>query len=71
MDEATLANLQKEIRIASTLGTAGETGTGFGFYQMRTQIERMSGSMELRSKPGSGTTVTFSLRVAILKKAAA
>jgi signal transduction histidine kinase len=47
--------------IESTRGTAGEKGTGLGLSVVRDLVNINKGTFHIESKPGSGTSVTFSL----------
>lgn len=44
-------------------------GYGLGLYLVRVLIEAMHGTLSLRSKPGQGTTVTFTLPLACAQNA--
>ncbi len=45
----------------STIGTMKETGTGMGLVFCRDFIEKSSGSMEIISSPGNGTTIIINI----------
>ena len=52
--------------ILARLGKKGEThgkagGTGLGLYHARTTVESWGGSLEIKSEPGKGTTMSISL----------
>ncbi|MCF8345982.1 MAG: sensor histidine kinase [Bacteroidales bacterium] len=47
--------------VESTRGTAGEKGTGLGLSVVRDLVKINNGTLRIESKPGSGTSVTFSL----------
>ncbi|MFI6858568.1 sensor histidine kinase [Streptomyces sp. NPDC050421] len=44
--------------VTSGAGTAAGSGGGFGLKAMRERIEGLSGTLRVRSEPGSGTTVS-------------
>ncbi len=46
----------------STHGTAEEKGTGLGLILCKEIIEKHGGEISIKSEPGSGTNVTFSLK---------
>jgi two-component system, sensor histidine kinase and response regulator len=45
----------------SSIGTCGETGSGFGLVLCKELIERNKGKIWVESEPGKGTTFTFAL----------
>ncbi len=45
-------------------GVAGHKGTGLGLYIVRSIIDQHGGRIEVRSQPGQGTSVRFSLQAA-------
>ncbi|MBO3697335.1 ATP-binding protein [Roseivirga sp. E12] len=45
----------------STLGTQGEKGTGLGLMLCKEFIEAHGGTINITSKPGNGTSISFSL----------
>lgn len=47
--------------IASTPGTENEKGTGLGLLLCKELIERHGGELHIRSRPGKGTLVSFTL----------
>jgi signal transduction histidine kinase len=47
-----------------TEGVAGHKGTGLGLYIVRSIIDQHGGRIEVRSVPGQGTTIRFSLKAA-------
>lgn len=46
----------------STAGTMDEKGTGLGLMLCKEIVEKHGGSIEIKSEPGRGTDVTFSLK---------
>ncbi len=48
----------------STLGTEGERGSGLGLILVQEIIKKHNGTIEIKSKTGSGTEVTFTVPVA-------
>jgi len=58
-------NRKNLFKIFSRLSNVGnEEGTGMGLYLVKKMIERNSGSIEVKSKPGVGTTFEISLMAA-------
>lgn len=51
-------------KIFSTKGTEGEEGTGLGLLLVQHLLHRNSGSLQIRSIPGSGSKVSFRLPAA-------
>ncbi len=47
-----------------TDGVAGPKGTGLGLYIVKSIIDQHGGRIEVRSVPGQGTQISFSLKVA-------
>ena len=47
----------------STLGTAHEKGSGLGLVLCKELIEKNNGTIKLKSQPGKGTKITFTLPV--------
>jgi len=45
-------------------GTAGETGSGLGLILCKDFVEKNGGTIKVESKPGSGSTFTFTLPAA-------
>ncbi len=45
----------------TSVGTAGETGTGLGLLLCKEQVERNHGTIAVASEPGKGTTFTITL----------
>lgn len=57
-------NMQKLFRIDDkfkSTGTAGEKGTGLGLIICREFVEKNGGEITVQSKPGEGTTFSFTL----------
>jgi len=60
-------NMAKLFRIDEkfkSTGTAGEKGTGLGLIICREFVEKNGGEIAVRSKPGEGTTFSFTLPMA-------
>jgi len=51
----------RHVKPVSTVGTAGERGTGLGLVLCRELLERVDGSISARSTPGQGSVFTVSL----------
>lgn len=47
--------------VETTRGTAGEKGTGLGLMVVKDLVEINKGTFHIESKPGSGTTISFTL----------
>lgn len=61
MSEEQLRQLFDETRFASTLGTAGERGTGLGLLVSRQFLRMSGGRLDVRSEPGGGSKFTIVL----------
>ena len=61
MDEKTLGKLLEIGNNESTKGTENETGSGFGLTLVKEFVEKNNGKLNIESKKGEGTTVSFSL----------
>lgn len=48
-------------KVESTFGTEGEKGTGLGLIVVKDLIEINKGTLSIKSKPGKGTTISFTL----------
>jgi signal transduction histidine kinase len=48
----------------SSLGSSGETGTGYGLLLAREYVEAMGGTLDLRPREGGGLTASVSLLLA-------
>jgi hypothetical protein len=59
MDESKLKRLMDSRTIESTLGTAGEKGSGLGLILTRDFISICGGSLKVKSVPGKGSTFTI------------
>jgi two-component system, sensor histidine kinase and response regulator len=60
-----LSDLFKLDRRSSTIGTAGEPGSGLGLLLCRDLVELQGGHLAVRSDVGHGTTFGFSLPVTV------
>ncbi|TVQ66252.1 MAG: hypothetical protein EA360_06430 [Balneolaceae bacterium] len=65
MGRDTVDKLLKSNEFRTTKGTSGEKGSGLGFSVCKDFIQRNKGSLILESKPGSGTTIQFTLPAVI------
>jgi signal transduction histidine kinase len=61
MTEETRDNLFKTNRVKLHSGTAGEKGAGLGLLLVAEHLERNSGSIDVSSEPGKGTTLKIKL----------
>jgi signal transduction histidine kinase len=61
MDDAKQTNLFNWEKRKSTDGTSGEKGIGIGLILCKEMVEIAGGKLSLESKPGFGTTFTFTL----------
>ena len=59
MDESKLKRIMDSRTIESTLGTAGEKGSGLGLILTRDFISICGGSLKVKSVPGKGSTFTI------------
>jgi two-component system, sensor histidine kinase and response regulator len=60
-----LADLFKLDRRSSTIGTAGEAGSGLGLLLCRDLVELQGGHLSVASEVGKGTTFQFTLALAV------
>jgi two-component system sensor histidine kinase/response regulator len=60
-----LADLFKLDRRSSTIGTAGEAGSGLGLLLCRDLVELQGGHLSVSSEAGKGTTFQFTLAPAV------
>jgi two-component system, sensor histidine kinase and response regulator len=60
-----LADLFKLDRRSSTIGTAGEAGSGLGLLLCRDLVELQGGHLSVASEAGKGTTFQFTLALAV------
>ena len=61
MDEKTIEQIFQLDRTTTSVGTAGEKGTGLGMTLCNEFIKRNKGKIWVTSKIGEGSTVSFSL----------
>ncbi|MES2733352.1 MAG: hybrid sensor histidine kinase/response regulator [Bacteroidota bacterium] len=54
-------NLLSKQWVESTLGTSLEKGTGIGLHLCQEYLEKLGGKLSINSKPGQGSTFSFSL----------
>ena len=66
MDEADLTRLFKPFSQGQNIsdGVAGPKGTGLGLYIVKSIVDQHGGKIDVRSTPGQGTKISFSLKVA-------
>lgn len=64
MTEAEIGKLFQVKALYSTAGTQNEKGTGLGLLLTREMIERHGGSVNVKSKPGEGTSFSFTMPLA-------
>jgi len=65
MDEADLSRLFKPFSQGRNVtdGVAGPKGTGLGLYIVKSIVDQHGGRIDVRSAPGQGTRITFTLKV--------
>ena len=63
-DEDIHTILKEKEKIESRLGTRKEKGTGLGLIVVKEFIQLNNGQLHIESRPGKGTTFSFSLPVA-------
>lgn len=61
MEQEKIENLLKHNRIESSLGTNKERGTGLGLILCKDFIEKNKGKLNIESKIGEGTKISFTL----------
>ncbi|MBP1994983.1 sensor histidine kinase [Paenibacillus eucommiae] len=61
MSEEQIRHVFDETRFDSTVGTAGEKGTGLGLLVSRQFLQMCGGYLKVHSKPGSGSNFTIVL----------
>jgi len=64
MDEDQLNNLFKEDKAVSSEGTSREKGTGLGLLLVKEFVDKLNGSISVKSQINHGTTFTFKLEKA-------
>lgn len=66
MDEADRASLFQPFTQGRNIneGVAGHKGTGLGLYIVKSIVDQHGGKIEVKSTPGQGTRISFSLKVA-------
>jgi signal transduction histidine kinase len=66
MDDADRARLFKPFSQGRNVtdGVAGPKGTGLGLYIVKSIVDQHAGVVEVRSVPGQGTQISFTLKVA-------
>jgi signal transduction histidine kinase len=66
MDEADRARLFQPFSQGRNVseGVAGHKGTGLGLYIVKSIVDQHGGKLEVKTAPGQGTRISFSLRVA-------
>lgn len=62
MTDRQLGNLFIRSNATSTKGTAGETGSGIGLIATKQIVELFGGSLKVSSKPGEGSTFSFTVK---------
>lgn len=60
MDHEQIEKILSEMA-ESTRGTSGERGTGLGLLVVKDLVKMNKGTLQIKSKPGRGTSVIFSL----------
>ncbi len=66
MDEADCARLFQPFTQGRNIieGVTGHKGTGLGLYIVKSIVDQHGGKIAVKSTPGQGTTISFSLKVA-------
>jgi signal transduction histidine kinase len=66
MDEADRTSLFQPFTQGHNIteGVAGHKGTGLGLYIVKSIVDQHGGKIEVKSAPGQGTRISFSLKVA-------
>ena len=61
MEEEVMDKLFNLENFYTSAGTAGETGTGLGLIVCKEFVKKHSGEISVKSRPGEGSTITFTL----------
>jgi len=65
MPQETIDKVLQGVKVESSRGTKGEKGTGLGLLLCREFVALNGGTLEIKSRVGDGTVVSFTLRASL------